>query len=259
MSHTLKVALLQADLVWEDVAANLELFEKKISTLSSDVDLIILPEMFSTGFSMNADSLAEPNQGSSFQWMQKMALKTDAAVTGSLITEENKKFYNRLYFVYPDGTYKKYDKKHTFTHAKEHETYASGEEKLVVDFRGCRICPLICYDLRFPVWSRNVEDYDLLIYVANWPSPRVAAWDVLLRARAIENMSFCIGVNRVGTDGKDLDYVGHSAVYNLLGDKVSTNFTEEEFQEEVVLDLDHLKATREKFEFLKDRDRFILK
>ena len=258
MAQNLKTALLQVDLVWEDIEANKKQFEEKIAQLSDDVDLIILPEMFTTGFSMNAENLAEPSEGPSFEWMQKMASEKDAAVTGSIITSEKGLFYNRLYFVFPDGSSEIYDKKHTFTLAKENETYASGKEKLVVTYKDWKICPLVCYDLRFPVWARNTEDYDLLIYVANWPAPRVHAWDILLQARAIENMSYCIGVNRVGRDGKDLDYVGHSAVYDSLGKRVSKNTSETAFSEEVILQKDHLNETRSQLRFLQDRDKFTL-
>lgn len=256
MAQTLKTALLQVNLEWENIEQNRQLFEKKIKDLPQETDLIVLPEMFSTGFSMNAKNLAEPDKGPTFQWMQRMASEKDAAVTGSLITSENGTFYNRLYFVYPDGTSQKYDKRHTFTLAKEDKTYASGRERLIVEFKGWKICPLVCYDLRFPVWARNTEDYDLLIYVANWPAARVAAWDILLKARAIENMSYCIGLNRVGRDGSDLNYVGHSAVYDCLGKQVSSNMEESEFSELIALDKQHLLEIRSQLKFLQDRDRF---
>lgn len=258
MAQKLNVALLQADLEWEKIEQNKRNFEEKINGLSNEVDLIILPEMFTTGFSMNASELAEPAGGSSFKWMQKMASEKDAAVTGSIITSEKGNFYNRLYFVFPDGSFEHYDKRHTFTLAKEHETYASGTKRLIVDYLGWKICPLVCYDLRFPVWARNIEDYDLLIYVANWPAARVTAWDVLLKARAIENMSYCIGLNRYGRDGKDLDYIGHSAVYDSLGKKVSQKAEEAEWTEEVVLYKKHLEDTRSQLRFLQDRDKFTL-
>ena len=257
MAEKLKTALLQVDLKWEETEANKRLFERYIREVSDDVDLIILPEMFTTGFSMNAAELAEPDQGPSFKWMQKVASEKDAAVTGSIITSEKGLFYNRLYFVFPDGSFKKYDKRHTFTLAKENETYASGIERLTLKYKGWKICPLVCYDLRFPVWSRNTENYDLLLYVANWPAARVAAWDTLLKARAIENMSYCIGVNRVGRDGKDLDYVGHSAAYDCLGKKVSEEI-ESQGVTEVTLDKAHLSEIRSQLRFLQDRDKFTL-
>ena len=259
MAENLVTAILQADLVWEDPAANLKEFQSKIEGLSSKVDLIILPEMFPTGFSMNAAALAEPSEGKSLQWMREMAGLKDAAVTGSVITEEKGKFYNRLFFVFPDGSYKTYDKRHTFTLAGEHEVYESGQERLIVEYKGWRICPLICYDLRFPVWARNTEDYDLLLYVANWPAVRIVAWDTLLKARAIENLAYCIGVNRVGTDGNNHPYVGHSAVYDCLGAMITTPDFESEFQQEVVLSKSHVKETREKLRFLQDRDTFDIK
>ncbi|WP_324719763.1 amidohydrolase [Salinimicrobium sp. HB62] len=256
MAQILNTALLQANLEWENIQHNKDLFEKKIKELPQETDLIILPEMFSTGFSMNAENLAEPDKGATFKWMQRMASVKDAAVTGSLIISDEGKFYNRLYFVFPDGSSQKYDKRHTFTLAKEDETYASGKERLIVTYKGWRICPLVCYDLRFPVWARNTEDYDLLIYVANWPAARIRAWDILLKARAIENMSYCIGLNRVGRDGSDLNYVGHSAVYDSLGKQISNNQEEGEFVELVALDKQHLTDTRSQLKFLQDRDRF---
>lgn len=257
MAEKLKAALLQANLVWEDPEANKQQFEQEIKSLSEDVDLILLPEMFTTGFSMNAKSLAEPDKGDSFQWMQKMAALKSAAVTGSIITSEKGKFYNRLYFVFPNGSSEKYDKRHTFTFAGEDETYDRGIKKLIVAYKGWKICPLVCYDLRFPVWSRNTEDYDLLIYVANWPAARIPAWDALLKARAIENMAYCIGLNRVGKDGKNLDYIGHSAVYDSLGKLVSSK-KEVVLTEEIILDKAHLSETRSQLKFLQDRDSFTL-
>lgn len=258
MEENLTTAVLQADLKWENAEANRAQFQGKIRGLSAGVDLIVLPEMFTTGFSMNASILAEPPKGPSFKWMQQMAAEKDAAVTGSLIVSEDGYFFNRLYFVFPDGSSEKYDKRHTFTLAREHETYQAGEERLIVTFKGWRICPLVCYDLRFPVWSRNTEDYDLLIFVANWPAVRVFAWDVLLKARAIENLCYCIGVNRVGRDGNDHPYTGHTAVYDSLGKAMIGTVNEEEFEQEIVLEKAHLTEVREKLKFLQDRDQFTL-
>lgn len=257
MAEKLNTALLQINLVWEDIEQNKRNFERQLKEVSEEAELIILPEMFTTGFSMNAANLAEPAEGPSFEWMQKIASEKNAAVTGSIITSDKGNFYNRLYFVYPDGSFQKYDKRHTFTLAKENETYASGTEKLIVEYKGWKICPLVCYDLRFPVWSRNVEDYDLLLYVANWPAARIAAWDTLLKARAIENMSYCIGVNRVGKDGKDLEYVGHSAAYDSLGKKLTEDL-EFEGVLEVTLDKEHVSEMRSQLCFLQDRDKFTL-
>lgn len=259
MDEKLKVAVIQVDLVWEDAKENRRLFSEKIDRIDQQVDLIVLPEMFSTGFSMNAENLAEPPGGPTFQWMQEIADTTGSAVTGSVIVQDkDENYYNRLYFVFPDGSFKKYDKRHTFTLAKENETYASGTEKLIVEYKGWRICPLICYDLRFPVWARNTEDYDILIYVANWPETRIHAWDVLLQARAIENMSYCIGVNRTGLDGNDYRYNGHTAVYDCLGKELFKNDQNSEFTEIAILDKSHLRETRGQLKFLQDRDSFTL-
>lgn len=259
MAEKLKIALLQVDLSWEDAEENKKKFSERIEKITEEVDLIVLPEMFSTGFSMNAENLAEPSGGSTFKWMQKIASSRNSAVTGSVIVEEKGNYYNRLYFVFPDASFKIYDKRHTFTLAKEHETYQSGKNRLIVEYKGWKICPLVCYDLRFPVWARNTEDYDLLIYVANWPETRIHAWDILLQARAIENMSYCIGVNRTGNDGNNYRYNGHTGAYDTLGKSLFNNSLEKEFTEMVVLEKTHIKETREKLKFLQDRDSFSLK
>jgi predicted amidohydrolase len=256
--NELSVGIIQSKLHWEDPVANRKMLESKIVSIASDSNLIILPEMFTTGFTMSASALAEEMEGTTLDWMRSLASDLNTAITGSIIVKEKRKFYNRLYFVFPDGSYHWYDKKHTFTLAGEHKTYTAGNEKLIVDFHGWKICPLICYDLRFPVWARNIEDYDLLIYVANWPKKRISAWDALLRARAIENMSYCVGVNRIGLDGNNHEYVGHSAVYNVLGDLISEADNEKEFSEIVVLSKEHIHNTRKQLQFLNDRDAFSL-
>jgi len=258
MNNNLKIAIIQPDLAWENIEKNLNLFSEKIDLIKEDVDLIVLPEMFSTGFSMNAGNLAEPPHGTAFKWMQEIARKRNVAVTGSMIVKENNNFYNRLYFVFPDTTFKTYDKRHTFTLAREDQTYTAGNERLIVEYKGWKICPLICYDLRFPVWARNTEDYDLLIYVANWPETRIHAWDILLQARAIENMAYCIGVNRTGTDGNKYRYNGHSAIYDCLGKPLFKNDQEGEFAQVAILEKTHVSETREKLKFLQDRDSFSL-
>lgn len=259
MAEKLKIAILQVNLKWEDARENRSLFTKEIEALSDEVELIVLPEMFTTGFSMNAKVLAEETDGATLQWMREMAQQKKSAITGSVIIEENGQYYNRLFFVFPDGSYKKYDKRHTFTLAGEDKTYSAGTERLIVDYKGWKICPLICYDLRFPVWARNTEDYDLLIYVANWPKKRVAAWDALLKARAIENMAYCIGVNRVGIDGDGYEYNGHSAVYDCLGKILTEENAEKPFVKELNLDKEQLQKTRQQLKFLQDRDEFTLK
>lgn len=258
MAQKLNTALIQANLKWEDPKANRSLFTNEIKALSEDIDLIILPEMFTTGFSMNANKLAEKTDGLTLNWMREMAKLKDAALTGSVIITENDHFYNRLFFVFPDGSYKIYDKRHTFTLAKEDQTYTAGKDRLIVEYKGWKICPLVCYDLRFPVFARNTEDYDLLIYVANWPSKRVFAWDTLLKARAIENMSYCIGLNRTGKDGDGYIYNGHSAAYDCLGANLTELDREEPFVKEITLDKKHLEETRSHLKFLQDRDEFTL-
>jgi len=254
----LNIALIQADLYWENTNKNLEHFAEKIAKVNSKVDLFILPEMFSTGFSMNAEMLAESPNGLTLKWMQGIAKEKSAAITGSVIIEEDGKYFNRLYFVFPDSTYKVYDKHHTFTLAKENETYTAGKERLIVEYKGWKICPLICYDLRFPVWARNTVDYDLLIYVANWPKTRIQAWDILLQARAIENMTYCVGVNRTGLDGNNYEYTGHSAVYDSLGQAMFDHKLETEFTKVITLEKEHLTESRNKLKFLQDRDKFTL-
>ncbi|APU68413.1 Omega amidase [Christiangramia flava JLT2011] len=258
MSEKLNIAFIQADLKWEDAEANRRMFSEKIENISNEVELIILPEMFTTGFSMNAENLAEPTQGPTLKWMQEQARLKNAAVTGSVIISENGHYYNRLFFVFPEGSYEIYDKRHTFTLAKEDLTYTAGKDRLIVDYKGWKICPLICYDLRFPVFARNTVDYDLLIYVANWPEKRVNAWDALLKARAIENMSYCVGVNRTGEDGDGYVYNGHSAAYDSLGKDLTEVERDGVFTSELSLDRSHLQETRSKLRFLQDRDRFTL-
>lgn len=259
MQNNLTLGLIQLDIVWENPKANITLFESEIDTLfknNSQVDLIVLPEMFTTGFSMQAEVLAEKELGKTHTWMQQMAFKFKTAITGSFIVEENNKYYNRLYFVFPDGSFESYDKRHTFTLAGEDKVFTKGNKRLIVTYKGWKICPLICYDLRFPVWSRNNTDYDVLIYVASWPVSRIQAWDTLLKARAIENMSYCIGVNRVGTDDNNIPYPGHSSAYNVLGDTLF--FSTKKESGVVVLEKNHLQTWRTKLGFLNDRDSFTL-
>ncbi len=258
MQEQFNLTIIQSNLFWEEKEANREQFSKKIASISEKTNLIILPEMFTTGFTMNASSLAEEERGETLKWMQNEAKINDCAITGSVVISENGKYYNRLFFVFPDGDYKIYNKRHTFTLVGEHKTYSSGEEHLVINYLGWKICPLICYDLRFPVWSRNTNDYDVLVFVANWPQKRIEAWDALLKARAIENMCFCIGVNRIGTDVNGHVYNGHSAVYDVLGNQISTLSNEIEFIETVSLKKVHIEKYRNHLQFLNDRDEFNL-
>lgn len=255
MQNELKVALIQSDLVWENPEQNRQQFEEKINTISEKIDLIVLPEMFTSGFTMQPENVAETMQGDTIKWMQHIALKLDIALTGSLVIKENENYYNRLLFVHPDEKIETYDKRHTFTLAGEDKVYKAGSEKLIISYKGWKICPLVCYDLRFPVWARNVEEYDVLIYVANWPKKRITAWDALLKARAIENMSYCIGVNRVGTDANDHEYVGHSACYDTLGETLSLNKNKEDIAI-ITINKQEQNILRNKLQFLEDRDTF---
>ena len=258
MKEELNVTIIQSQLYWEDCKANRIHFTEKIKAIKGKTDLIILPEMFTTGFTMNANSLAEKEEGETLRWMQEQALKNNCAITGSMIVSENKNYYNQLFFVYPNGTFKTYKKRHTFTLAGEDKVYSSGKKRIVLDFLGWKICPLICYDLRFPVWARNTNNYDLLIYVANWPERRISAWDALLKARAIENMSYCFGVNRTGTDGNGHQYNGHSAAYDVLGEQISESNNEIEFTQTIRLQKSHIEKNRKHLQFLNDMDTFEL-
>ncbi|WP_026754164.1 amidohydrolase [Sediminibacter sp. Hel_I_10] len=259
MAQTLNVAVVQTHLFWENPEQNRINLLEKLNQISSEIDLIVLPEMFNSGFTMNAKSVAETMDGETVSWMIALAKEKQAAITGSLVIKASDDFFNRLLFVYPDGTILKYDKKHTFTLAGEQNVYSAGKERLLVDYKGWKICPLVCYDLRFPVWSRNDTDYDLLLYVANWPKVRISAWDTLLKARAIENMTYCIGVNRVGLDGNGHEYSGHSAAYDVLGNRLDTALVTKDAIEIVTLDKSHIEKYRHKLGFLNDRDDFILK
>ncbi len=254
---SLKLALVQTSLVWEDPNKNLKNIENRINDIKETVDIIILPEMFSTGFTMNPSKVSETMEGNTVNWMKKQSKIKNAAICGSVVIKVDEKSYNRFLFVKPEGTIEYYDKRHTFTLAGEHEVYERGKEKLILKYKDWKICPLVCYDLRFPVWARNTEDYDLLLYVANWPKPRINAWDALLKARAIENMAYCVGVNRVGKDENGHEYSGHSAVYDVLGDRIGYSETEETILVEI--SKRNIELYRRKLMFLQDRDVFNLK
>jgi predicted amidohydrolase len=251
----IKVALLQADLIWENPVANCNNFENKIKTLSDEIDLIVLPEMFTSGFTMNPATVAESMNGETLIWLKAVAKTKNCAITGSLVIEEDGNYYNRVVFVFPSGEVQYYDKRHLFALAGEDKSYTAGTQKLIVEYLGWKICPLICYDLRFPAFSRNQEEYDLLLYVANWPKIRTNAWDILLKARAIENMSYAIGVNRVGTDANGHEYLGHSQVVDFLGDYVLQP-EEVEALFTVSLNKDKMIEMRQRLGFLKDGDIF---
>ena len=255
MQSNLSIVGIQANLVWENADRNIAFFEKKISTLQASVDLVVLPEMFSTGFTMNAQKNAQKMNGKTVSWMQKMAEKYQVAILGSLVIQDNKSYYNRLVFVHPSKKIEVYNKRHLFSLAGEDKVYTSGTKRLIIEYKGWKICPLICYDLRFPVWSRNTENYDVLIYVANWPVARIKAWDTLLKARAIENMSYVIGVNRVGTDANNYDYSGNSLVVNYLGEELSALKNMEEGIVEATLEKNQQEEIRRKLSFLNDIKR----
>jgi len=216
MQEQLEIVILQSDLVWENPIKNKDNFSKKIRNITTKVDLIILPEMFTTGFTINTEKSAESMNGSTVKWMLDLADEKNALLMGSIVIKEKDNFYNRFIIAFPNGGLKYYDKRHLFSYAKEDKVYTAGKNKLIFEYKGFKICPLICYDLRFPVWSRNTEEVDLIIYIANWPNARIMAWDTLLKARAIENLCYVVGLNRVGVDKNNLIYVGHSAAYNAL-------------------------------------------
>lgn len=258
--NDLTVSLIQADLHWEEVDANLAMFEELIWSIDQ-TDLIVLPEMFTTGFTMQAEKLSEPPGGKTFKWMRQMATQKKAAVTGSYIVRDGGNYYNRLYFVHPDGTAEHYDKRHLFNLAYEGQTFTAGTERVIVEYKGWNIHPMVCYDLRFPVWARSRKsesdafEYDLVLYVANWPDTRVRAWDTLLSARAIENQAYCAGVNRVGDDGMDKHYNGHTAAYAPKGEQLAFA-ADDEAVLTVTLSAEELQAYRRDFPFQQDMDDF---
>lgn len=255
MADSLRVTLVQAHLAWENIQQNLAHFSDLLKPLSGRTDLILLPEMFTTGFSMQATKLAEEIPGPTFSWMLDQAQHSGAAIAGSIIVKEADHYFNRLLFVRPDGTFDQYDKRHLFTLAGEHEAYIAGKENITIEWKGWKLRPQICYDLRFPVWSRNTDDYDLLFYLANWPNPRRHAWMSLLAARAIENQAYCIGVNRVGLDEKGHTYTGDSSAYDYSGQLVA-QITNQEACITVQLELQAQLDFRRKLNFLADRDNF---
>ena len=283
----LKVTFIQSNLLWENKAENLKQFSEKIDVISESTDLIILPEMFTTGFSMSPEKLSDTMTGETIQWMRMKAKQKQCVITGSFICEEHGKYYNRLVWMKADGTYETYDKRHLFRIAGEDTHYTEGKEKLIIELNGWKICPLVCYDLRFPVWSRNklIEkniplqpliqtlppsqaqtykgespyDYDLLIYVANWPERRSHHWKTLLLARAIENQCYVVGLNRVGDDGNEIHYSGDSAVINAKGEVISKINTNKEIIETVELNFSELQEFRKQFPVFLDADNFELK
>ncbi len=270
VSDTLCISIIQADIAWEDKAANLDHYSELIAGIPGNKEVVVLPEMFSTGFSMSAERLAEDMYGPTLQWMRDTARKHSIILTGSVIIEEDGRYYNRLIWMQPDGNFGKYDKRHLFAYAGEDAHYSPGDRRLIVQVNGWKICPMVCYDLRFPVWSRNTLSsptheeavsgspaYDLLLYVANWPRKRTVAWKTLLQARAIENQSYCIGVNRVGVDGSGFEYEGASSVFDALGECIWQQIQSEAVYT-VELSRRSLEETRSHLPFLRDADGFVI-
>ena len=255
----MNITFVQTDIGWEKKKANFSRYESMISKIHGETDVIVLPEMFSTGFSMNSQELAEGMKGETMKWMAEMSAKGGFALLGSFIATVKGLYYNRLVFMKPDGSYTSYDKGHLFRMEKENMFYTKGDRRLIEPFRNWNFSLQICYDLRFPVWSRNINNaYDILVYVANWPASRRNVWNTLLRARAIENQCFVLGVNRVGTDGNGIEYCGDSALIDPKGNVVSMA---QENKEEVIsleISLDDLKKFREKFPVWLDADPFKL-
>ncbi len=256
MDNPLNVALVQTSLVWESPMEN----RRHISDLLAQVkaDMIVLPEMFSTGFTMGPAAVAETMEGETVQWMKSWAREKSAAICGSVVIHEDVHYYNRLLFVHPSGEIQYYDKRHLFSLAGEDQVYSTKGSRLIVDYRGWKICPLICYDLRFPVFSRNDVDYDLLLYVANWPQPRISAWDALLKARAIENMCYVVAVNRIGTDQNGHSYPGHSQILDYFGNVVQSAGNEAVVKQSTI-DRSAMLQARQKLPFLNDRDDFTVR
>jgi omega-amidase len=260
----LTVSLVQSDIHWQSIDANLAMFEEKLWTSIPETDLIVLPEMFTTGFSMTARALAEPMNGKTWRWMRQMADQFNAVLTGSYIVCEKGDYFNRLIWMEPGGKFGFYDKRHLFRMSGEDRHFSSGSRFYTASLKGWNIRPFICYDLRFPVWTRNKVEkssgkpgYDLILFSANWPASRINAWDTLLRARAIENSAYCLGVNRVGQDQEGIIYNGHSCIYNFKGENLMS-VSESEIIHHVVLSASQLTLYREKFPVHFDADDYKL-
>lgn len=248
----MRVTILQRNIEWANPVLNIQRADEAISR-NAGADLYVLPEMFSTGFCTQPEGIAESSESVTLRWMQCKAAEMDAAIAGSVAIEQEGRYYNRFYFVKPDGSVAHYDKKHLFTYGGEHLRFTAGEERVVVEWRGVRILLEVCYDLRFPIWARNRGDYDMILYVASWPTPRVAAWNALLVARAIENQCYVAGVNRVGTDPA-CDYCGGSVVIDPYGKHIATCADGVECEATAEVDMAALEAFREKFPVLRDAD-----
>ena len=254
--ESIKITICQAYLFWENAAKNLQNLSLKLSSLKEKTDLILLPEMFNTGFTTNVEKCAERMDGNTMKWMYQTSRTFNCVVAGTLIVEENGNYYNRFVWMSPDGSYVHYDKRHLFGLANEDSVFTPGNSRIMLKLKGWKICPMICYDLRFPVWSRNqTEGYDLLVYTASWPDKRSAHWRTLIPARAIENQAFVIGVNRVGHDGNEVYYSGGSMCISPLGDVVYYKPEDEDLYTFTLNPAD-LANARQQFPFLKDADRY---
>ena len=259
MMHPLKISIVQTDIAWENKQENLRMLREKLHALRGTTEIVDLPEMFSTGFTMKSRELAEPVSGITVRILKELAADFQLALCGSFICSERSNYYNRAFFITPEGEEFYYDKRHLFRMGNEAEDFSAGNNKLIISYRGWNICLLVCYDLRFPVWSRNVNnEYDLLIYMASWPQARRLAWDTLLCARALENMCYVCGVNRIGVDGNKLIYNGGSVVFSAKGEVLASVPDGEEGIETVSLSLISLQQLRDKFPVWKDADAFRL-
>jgi predicted amidohydrolase len=258
MIKNLSIAIVQANLLWEDIEGNIHNFTQKLNSIKDNPHIVILPEMFTTGFSMNPETLAEPEIGRTTKWMLKMAQLKGFAICGSFIIKEDEKYFNRFHFVTPNGSIYKYDKRHLFTFANENIKYTCGSNRLVIEYLGWRILPQICYDVRFPVWSRNKNDYDLIINVANFPGNRREIWSTLLRARAIENQCYVAAANRIGEDELKIYYTGDSQMINAIGQPIAEGLKGEEKIIYGTFNIDELQMFRKKFPVLLDADDFTL-
>ena len=254
----LNITIIQTHLYWEDAESNLKHFNSKINNITIPTDIIVLPEMFTTGFTMNPQQFAEEHGGKGLRWMIEKAKQKNCVLVGSISVKDKGQFYNRLYWVNPDGSFQFYNKRHLFKMGNEDQFYTAGSEKLIIEYKGWKICPLICYDLRFPVWSKNQKEncYDVLIYVANWPEVRAYPWKQLLIARAIENQSYVVGLNRIGNDGNGVAHSGDSAIINPRGELMSSIPTHEDKTESFDLPNNYLEDFRNLFPVLSDGDQF---
>jgi len=256
MNKNLQISIVQSDIKWENIDKNLDYHYSLIENLKNQTDIIVLPEMFTTGFSLNAEKLAETMDGKAVKWLMNTAKTLSSVITGSIIIKDNENYYNRMIWAQPDGKLYFYDKRHLFRMAGEHKHYSFGNEKTIFNYKGWNIRPLVCYDLRFPVWSRNKQDYDIAIYIANWPITRAEAWKTLLMARAMENQAFIVGVNRCGIDGMKLNYSGDSRIISPDGKIISSC---EEFKEQVIttsIEYEFLTNLKQCFPVQLDSDNF---